>query len=166
LIGYDGHKRINGTKIHAVVTARSLPVAVMIGSAREHEGRKLIALMESVGMTTGKGRPRKRPRTLYADTKYDMPLNRFYLAKKGILSQIKDLPCKKKRPGRPRLFDAKTYGRVRSSVERFNAWIKSFRRVATRYETTDILHGLRTPGVYHHLSSNIAMSSKKEKVIY
>jgi hypothetical protein len=42
---------------------RSLPVAVMIGSAREHEGRKLISLMESVG-TTGKGRPRKRPMVL------------------------------------------------------------------------------------------------------
>ena len=37
MIGYDGHKRINGTKIHAVVTERSLPVSVTIGSAREHE---------------------------------------------------------------------------------------------------------------------------------
>jgi transposase len=41
---------------------------------------------------------------------------------------------------RPRLFDAKTYGKVRSSVERFNAWVKSFKRVATRYE--------RLPTVY------------------
>jgi transposase len=115
------------------VTARSLPVAVVIGSAREHEGRKLIPLMESFRVT-GKGRPKRRPRAFYADTKYDMPLNRFYLAKKRILSQVKDHPGKKRRPGRPRLFDAKIYGRVRSSVERFNAWIKSFRRVATRYE--------------------------------
>ena len=121
------------------MTARSLPVAVMIGSAREHEGRKLIPLMESVRVT-GEGRPRRRPRTLYADTKYDMPLNRFYLAKKRVLSQIKDHPGKKRRPGRPRLFDAKTYGRIRSSVERFNAWIKSFRRVATRYERLPTLY--------------------------
>jgi transposase len=142
LIGYDGHKRINGTKIHAVVTERSLPVTVAIGSAREHEGRKLIPMMESVRVNNGRrrGRPRRRPRTIYADSKYDMPLNRFYLAKKSIRSQIKDLPGKKKRPGRPRSFDWKTYGIVRSSVERFNAWIKSFRRVATRYERLPTLY--------------------------
>ena len=135
MIGYDGHKRINGTKIHAVVTEQSLPVYVTISAAREHEGRKLIPMMESIGIT-GKGRsgrPRRRPGTLYADTKYDMPLNRFYLARKHIASQIKDSPGKKKRPGRPRLFDEHAYGRIRSSVERLNAWIKAFRRVATRY---------------------------------
>jgi transposase len=96
--------------------------------------------MESVSVTAGRGRPRRRPRTLYADSKYDMPLNRFYLAKKGILSRIKDLPGKKKRAGRPRLFDGKRYGRIRSSVERFNAWVKAFRRVATRYERLPSLY--------------------------
>lgn len=38
LVGFDGHKKIKGTKIHAAVTRNSLPVAVAIGSAREHEG--------------------------------------------------------------------------------------------------------------------------------
>jgi transposase len=97
--------------------------------------------MESVSIRTGRrGRPKRRPGTLYADTKYDMPLNRFYLARKKAASQVKDHPGKRRRPGRPRVFDARTYGSVRSSVERFNAWIKSFRRVATRYE--------RLPTVY------------------
>jgi transposase len=124
------------------VTARSLPITVAIGSAREHEGRRLITVMESVRVKNGRrrGRPRRRPRTLYADSKYDMPLNRFYLARKGILSRIKDLPGKKKRPGRPRLFDEKRYGRIRSSVERFNAWVKAFRRVATRYDRLPSLY--------------------------
>jgi len=59
----------------------SLPVTVIIGSGREHEGRKLIPLMESIRIRPGRrrGRPRKRPSVLHADTKYDMPLNRFYL---------------------------------------------------------------------------------------
>jgi transposase len=138
-----------GTKIHAMVTPESLPVTVAIGSAREHEGRRLIPLMESIGIRTGGGgRPRKRPRTLYADTKYNMPLNRFYLEGKGIRSQMPESPGKGKRPGRPRAFDERVYHRVRSSVERFNAWIKAFRRVAVRYE--------RLPQVYMafvHLAS-------------
>ncbi len=116
------------------MTAQSLPVAVAIGSGREHEGRKLIPIMESIRISHGKGRPRKRPRTLYADTKYNMPLNRFYLDGKRIRSQIPDNPTRKKKPGRPRAFDEPTYHRIRSSIERFNAWIKAFRRVATRYD--------------------------------
>jgi transposase len=112
----------------------------MIGSAREHEGRKLIPIMESIGIT-GMGRTRKRPRTLYADTKYDMPLDRFCLVRKPILSQIKDHPGKKRnRSGRQTPFDRGEYGRIRSSVERFNAWIKAFRRVAIRYDRLPTLY--------------------------
>ena len=116
------------------MTEQSLPVAVTIGSGREHEGRKLIPIMESISVKHGRGWPRKRPKTLYADTKYDMPLNRFYLDGKRIRSQIKGSPNKKRRPGRPRLFDKDAYDKVRSAVERFNAWIKAFRRVVIRYE--------------------------------
>ena len=116
------------------MTEQSLPVAVTIGSGREHEGRRLIPIMESINVKRGRGRPRKRPKTLYADTKYDMPLNRFYLDGKRIGSQIRSNPNKKKRPGRPRLFDKDAYNKVRSAVERFNAWIKAFRRVVIRYE--------------------------------
>jgi hypothetical protein len=54
----------------------------MISSARIHEGSKLIPLIESISIETTT-RPRKRPKTIYADTKYAMPLNRFYLDKKN-----------------------------------------------------------------------------------
>ncbi len=46
LVGFDGHKRINGTKIHALVTRRALPVTVRIGSGSEHEGVRLMPLIE------------------------------------------------------------------------------------------------------------------------
>jgi hypothetical protein len=131
-----------------VVTPESLPVTVAIGSAREHEGRRLIPLMESVSIRHGSGRPLKRPGVLYADTKYDMPLNRFYLEGKGVRPQMPESLNRKRRPGRPRAFDEQIYQRVRSSIERFNAWIKAFRRVAVRYE--------RLPQVYMgfvHLAS-------------
>lgn len=97
--------------------------------------------MESISIKRGRrGRPRKRPKTLYADTKYDMPLNRFYLDRKHIRPQIPSNPNKKKGPGRPRLFDKAAYDRVRSTIERFNGWIKAFRRVIIRYD--------RLPSVY------------------
>ena len=97
-------------------------------------------MVESISIKHGRGRPRKRPRVLYADTKYNMPLNRFYLDGKHIRSQMPDVATKKKRHGRARRFDKREYDRVRSMIERFNGWIKAFRRVATRYE--------RLPQVY------------------
>lgn len=109
----------------------------MIGSAREHEGRKLIPLMESISIKPEgtQGRPRKRPKTVYADTKYAMPLNRFYLDKKHVRSQIPDLPNKtRKRPGRPRVFDRATYHGIRYNVERFFSWLENFKKIAVRYE--------------------------------
>lgn len=91
--------------------------------------------MESVSIRTGqKGRPRRRPKVLYADTKYDMPLNKFYLDGNGIGSQIRPNPNRKKRAGRPRSFNKSLYDKVRSMIERFFAWLKSFRRIVIRYE--------------------------------
>lgn len=101
----------------------------------------MIPVMESISVRHGKGRPRKRPKVLYADTKYNMPLNKFYLDGKHIRSQMPDPPNKKKNePGRPRQFDKESYNHVRSMIKRLNGWIKAFRRVATRFD--------RLPQVY------------------
>ncbi len=118
------------------MTEGSLPVAVMIGSGREHEGRKLIPLMESISIKTGeRGRPRKRPKTVYTDTKYGMPLNRFYLDKKHVGQQIPESPLKKEGGvGRPREFDKPRYHGVRYNVERFFGWLENYRKIAVRYE--------------------------------
>ncbi|MCS4538279.1 MAG: transposase [Thaumarchaeota archaeon] len=134
MVGFDGHKRIKGTKIHSVVTKESLPVTVTIGSGREHEGRKFIPVMESISIKGADGRPRRRPKILYADTKYNMPLNIFYLDGKHIKSQMPEVSTKKRRPGRPRLFNKTLYNKVRSMIERFYGWMKAFRRIIIRYE--------------------------------
>jgi transposase len=133
MVGFDGHKRIEGTKIHAVVAEGSLPVVVTISPANIHEGTRLISLMESIAIETGR-RQRRRPKTVYADTKYATPLNRFYLDGKQIRSQIPDSSRTKKRPGRPRVLDRETYHGVRYNVERFFAWLENYRKVAVRYE--------------------------------
>ncbi len=70
---------------------------------------------------------------MFADTKYSMPLNRFYLDKRKIRSQVPSTATKK-RPGRPRLLDKATYKKVRYSVERFFAWTENFRKLTMRYE--------------------------------
>jgi hypothetical protein len=109
----------------------------MIGSGREHDGRKLIPLIESISIKTGKrDRPRKRPKTVYADTKYGMPLNRFYLDKKGVAQQIPGSPLKKEGGiGRPRRFDKPGYHGVRYNVERFFGWLENYRKITVRYES-------------------------------
>jgi hypothetical protein len=60
MVGFDGHKRLEGTKIHAAVAEGSLPVAVTISAANIHEGTKLISLLQSISVETGGGRERDR----------------------------------------------------------------------------------------------------------
>lgn len=111
-------------------------MTVTIGSGREHEGRKLIPIMESISIKPKgrKGRPRRRPKVLYADTKYNMPLNIFYLDGKRVRSQMPEVSTKKRGHGRPRLFNKSLYNKVRSMIERFYGWLKAFRRIVIRYE--------------------------------
>jgi transposase len=106
---------------------------VTIGSASQHEGRKLIPLLKSVSIKHGRGRPRKNPKRVYADTKYSMALDRYYLDNRKTISQIPSTATKK-RPGRPRLLDKATYHKVRYTVERFFAWAENFKKLTTRYE--------------------------------
>lgn len=125
---------MKGTKLHAVVNEQSAPVSVAIGEGDEHEGRRLIPLMQSISIKHhGRGRPRKNPKQLYGDTKYHMHLNRFYLDRRKIKQQIPSTE-KKRKPGRPRQFNKALYGKVRYSVERFFAWIENFRKLTVRYE--------------------------------
>jgi len=79
------------------------------------------------------GRPRKRPRKVYADTKYGTPPVKFYLDKKRIRSQI-PRSTKKRRLGRPRIFDEAAYKKTRSTIERFFSWLKNFKKLTLRYE--------------------------------
>jgi hypothetical protein len=100
--------------------------------------------MKSISIMSKRGRPRKRPETVYADTKYDMPLDRFYLDGKSIRSQTPSSTNRKRGPGRPRAYDKAAYDGVRPSIERFLSWMKAFKRVIIRYD--------RLPNVYMGLA--------------
>jgi hypothetical protein len=99
----------------------------------EHEGRRLIPLLRSISIKHGRGRPRKNQKRVYADTKYHVRLNRFYLDNRKDVSQI-PRTATKKRPGRPGLLDKETCQGARYSMERSSAWREDFRRPKIRYE--------------------------------
>jgi len=120
-----------------VVTAQALPLNLGIGPGNEHDSRRLVEVVGGIRVKTHAGRPRTRPREVVADTAYDTKEIRRYLRKRGISTNIpaNRRNLKRNRRGRPYRLDPKTYRRVRSSVERFFAWLKGgFRRLALRYE--------------------------------
>jgi hypothetical protein len=129
------HKKTKWSKIHAVVTYTSLPVGVDLGRGNEPESRRLFSLLKNMRIK-GTQKPRSRSKQVYADNKYDTPLVVMYLWGRGISARSKERVNRKRRmrPGRPRLFDYEKYSKIRSSVERFFSWLKSFRMIQTRYD--------------------------------
>lgn len=107
-----------------------------------------------------------RPRVLHADTKYNIPLNIFYLDKKRVKSQMPEVSTKG-RAGRLRLFNKSLYNKVRSMIERFNAWIKALRRVVIRYErlVSTCLEFVQLGSIVTLLRKGFQMSSRKGTLI-
>lgn len=107
-----------------------------MGSGNEHESRKLIPLLNDIQIRNNSGRPKSKPQCIWADTKYHTFLVLTYLYNRRIKAQIKERSNNntKAKQGRPKIFLYQYYKKVRSSVERFFGWLKSFRRVHTRYE--------------------------------
>jgi transposase len=118
-----------------VVTYASLPVTIAPGPGNEHESRRLLPRLRNIRIK-GTRRPRSKPKCVYADNKYHTLLViMMYLGCRGIIAARRErVNRKRRRPDRPRLFDYGTYSNIRSRVERFFAWMKSFRRIQTRYD--------------------------------
>jgi transposase len=109
---------------------------VAVGPGDEHDSVRFIEVLERIRLRRGVGRPRRRPKELYADSAYDSARIRRYLRSRGIRANIPSNARNRHKPkrGRPYRFDEEGYRRVRSSVERFFAWLKSFKRITIRYE--------------------------------
>ena len=120
------------------VTPKSLPIVTGLGPGNEHESRKLIPLLNDIQIRNNSGRPKSRPERIWADTKYHTLLVLTYLYNRRIKAHIKERSSSsnntKAKQGRPKIFLYQYYKKVRSSVERFFGWLKSFRRIQTRYE--------------------------------
>ena len=122
----DGRSRCMGrsrggltTKIHALVDANGLPIALKLTEGQAHDGRSAADMLGTLGEGD----------VLLADRAYDSDALRAEMAARGAWANIKPMPNRKRRPA----FSAFLY-RYRNLVERFFNKLKHFRAVATRYD--------------------------------
>ena len=107
------------TKIHALVDAEGLPIALKLTEGQAHDGKSAEDMLEQ--MQAGQ--------ILLADRAYDSDAMREALAERGAWANVKPMPGRKNIPA----FNAFLY-RYRNLVERFFNKLKHFRGVATRYD--------------------------------
>ena len=103
------------TKIHAVVDADGLPIALKLSDGAAHDGKSA----EDMLGTLEAG----------ADAAYDSDARRNELDRRGVFANIKPVARRKAPPA----FSRYLY-RARNLVERFFNKLKHFRAVATRYD--------------------------------
>jgi len=134
-VGYDGYWRVKGMKIHVAVTKESLSISLVVGPGDEHDSRRFREVMDGIRVKYGRGRPSSRPGEVSGDSAYDTRDVRAYLRRRGIKANIPVNTRNRCRPRHGRLYklDIEAYKRMRSSVERFSAWLTNgFRRLAIR----------------------------------
>ncbi|MFI1259117.1 IS5 family transposase [Streptomyces netropsis] len=120
-----------GSKHHLIVDRHGTPLVVSLTSRDRHDVTPLIPLLNSMPRIRGlRGRPRHRPRRLFADRGYDFDKYRRLLRARGITPRIA-------RRGVPH---GSGLGRTCWVVERTFAWLHQFKRLRIRYEIRADLH--------------------------
>jgi transposase len=107
------------TKIHALVDADGLPIALKLTEGQAHDGRSAVDMLDTVVKGT----------ILLADRAYDSDERRKTLAARGAWANIKPVSRRKT----TQVFSLYLY-RSRNLVECFFNKLKHFRAVATCYD--------------------------------
>jgi transposase len=116
---------------HLIVDARGIPLAVSLTGGNRNDITQLIPLVDAVPPIRGRrGRPRRRPRELFADRGYDRDSYRRQLRQRGITSRI----------ARRGVAHGCGLGKQRWVVERGIAWLHGFERLRTRGERRADIH--------------------------
>jgi transposase len=110
------------TKIHALVDADGLPIALKLTEGQAHDGRSASDMLDNLS----------EGQILLGDRAYDSDGLRESLAERGAWANVKPMPNRKNVPA----FSPYLY-RGRNCVERFFNKIKHYRGVATRYDKRD-----------------------------
>ena len=130
-IGYDGFKKILGTKVHVAVESNVLPISIRTSSANQHDSTKFIDVLENISEYLDDGSIQEIV-SAYADKGYDAKYIRDYLRCHGMGCCI---PYKKNSNNITQNKNQKHNDKTRFVVERFFAWPKcGFDRTAIRYE--------------------------------
>ena len=104
---------------------------MLLTGGHRHDVIGLMPLLDAVPPIRGvRGRPRRKPRELYADRGYDFDKYRRLLRQRGIRPRI----------ARRGVAHGSGLGQVRWVVERAFAWLHGFKRLRTRYERRADLH--------------------------
>ncbi|MFF4693581.1 IS5 family transposase [Streptomyces sp. NPDC001307] len=120
-----------GSKHHLSVDRHGTPLAVTLTGGNRHDVTQLFPLLEAVPPIRGlRGRPRHKPRRVYADRGYDFDKYRRLLWKRGVKPLI----------ARRGAAHGSGLGKVRWVVERTFAWLHQFKRIRVRYERRSDLH--------------------------
>jgi transposase len=110
------------TKIHALVDAHGLPIALKLTEGQAHDGKSAADMLGGLG----------EGQVLLADRGYDSDALRETLAAQGAWGNIKPMPGRVNIP----VFSPFLY-RLRNLVERFFNKLIHFRAIATRFEKHD-----------------------------
>ncbi len=110
------------TKLHALVDAMGLPIALKLTEGQAHDGRSAEDMFDTV----------LAGNILLADRAYDSNALREKLAERGAWANIRAMPHRVDPP----VFSSWLY-RQRNVVERFFNKLKHFRAVATHYDKRD-----------------------------
>lgn len=121
-----------GTKHHLLVDGQGTPLVALATAANVADVAMLDELVASVPPLSGgrRGRPRSRPRQLFADRAYDSAAHRRRLWKRGIRPRI----------ARRGQAHGSGLGRLRWPVERSFSWLHSNMALRIRRDRTLASH--------------------------
>jgi transposase len=108
-----------------ITDAAGILLAVILTGGHRNDVTQLLPLLDAIPPIRGlRGRPRRKPRELFADRGYDHDIYRRILRERGITPVI----------ARRGTAHGSGLGRLRRVVERTFAWLHAFRRLRIRYE--------------------------------
>jgi transposase len=114
-----------------ITEGHGIPLAVSLTGGNRHDVTQLMPLIEKVPPVRGRrGRPRRRPDSLYADRGYDYDKYRDLVRAKGIVPVI----------ARKGVEHGSGLGVHRWVVEQSIALLHWFRRLRIRWEIRDDIH--------------------------
>jgi IS5 family transposase len=129
-VAYGGKGK--GVLIHLLTDGKGMPMSGCTTPANGDERQQVLALIDTIKVTTAAGgRAKKRLRVLAADKGYDAKWLRVALRRRGIRAQIPKRQWRgKKRLGRPIQITVPRY-----QQERCFAWLqRKYRRLVVRWE--------------------------------
>ncbi len=120
-----------GSKHHVITDGGGIPLAATLTGGQRHDVTQLMPLIEAIPPVRGRrGRPRRRPETLYAGRAYDYDKYRDLVRAKGIQPHI----------ARRGTGHGSGFGVYRWVAEQAIALLHWFRRLRIRWEIRDDIH--------------------------